>query len=297
MEQMKSLKIAQVRQVAARLSGTLTILVLAVFGLAAAAVPAGAARSAPSWKIETIIYPNTDLTYTDSTGGPHHLVAGMTIDELTRVQDSAITFVRNDVPSLTSGRENPALTIKIVQTPLDSSTLTHDGYGGWTPTPSTTTKDQDPGFDSYIVVWEPNGQDSVTNTPDNIARAGGLTWNMGTAPLFSEIEAPAIGAADRNVFKHEWGHGILFYYDATGTAPKPAVDNHHPESYVTCHTTRPYVLQDDSDINAIPNSIFNSTSGFTHDYYSGVTALKTSPSRCLGITRTAWTSGGPVTKH
>jgi len=297
MEKIRSRVIASGRRFAAYLPGALTVLILAIFGLGAGAAPSVAARTAPSWKIETIIYLNTDLSYTDSSGGAHHLVASMTFDEMKRVADSAATFVRNDIPALTSGRENPSVTIKTVQTPLDSSTLTLDGYGGWTPSPLTTTKDQDPGFDSYLAVWEPNGFDTVTNSPDNIARAGGLTWNMGTAPLFSEIEAPAIGAADRNVFKHEWGHGILFYYDAVGTAPKPAVDNHHPENYVTCHTNQTYVLQDDSDINPIPNSIFNSTSGFTHDYYSGVTALKTSPNRCLGITRTAWASGGPITKH
>ena len=31
-------------------------------------------------------------------------------------------------------------------------------------------------------------------------------------------------------------------------------------------------------------------------YYSGTTALASDPESCLGITRTAWESGGPVTK-
>ncbi|KRE44566.1 hypothetical protein ASG92_12930 [Arthrobacter sp. Soil736] len=189
------------------------------------------------------------------------------------------------------------MSIKTIDTPLSGATLVADGYGGWTPSPWSTKADQDPGFDSYIVLSQPYGWDFGTNSTDNIAHVGGLTWNTGTDPLFSEIEVPAIDAYGRNVFKHEWGHGITSDYDAAGTAPKPMVDNHHPEDYVNCRTHKPYVLQDGSDANPIPNSIFNDSSGFTHDYYSGLTALKSSPTHCTGITRAAWASGGPVTKR
>lgn len=282
---------------AARLTAMLAIFALSVLGVGATAAPAGAARSAPPWKIEAIVYVNTDFTYADTGGGSHHLVASLTPDELTTVKDKVNTFVNTDIPSLSSGRQNPAVSIKTIDTPLSGATLIPDGYGGWTPSPWTTQDDQEPGFDSYIVLWQPYGWDFGTNSTDNIARAGGLTWNMGTAPQFSEIEVPAIGAYDRNVFKHEWGHEILFYYEAAGTAPKPTVNNHQPENYVNCRSHKPYVLQDDSDLNPIPNSIFNDSSGFTHDYYSGLTALKSSPMHCIGITRAAWASGGPVTKR
>jgi hypothetical protein len=53
---------------------------------------------------------------------------------------------------------------------------------------------------------------------------------------------------------------------------------------------------DESDLNPVPNSIYNDQSGFTHDYYSGTTALATAPSQCLGITPAAWAAGGPVTR-
>jgi hypothetical protein len=100
----------------------------------------------------------------------------------------------------------------------------------------------------------------------------------------------------RNTLKHEWGHAILFYYEAAGTAPAPAVDNHQPDAYVHCGTERGYVLVDETQDERIPNSIYNNRSGFTHDYYSGTTALASAPDFCLGITRAAWASGGPVTK-
>ena len=104
---------------------------------------------------------------------------------------------------------------------------------------------------------------------------------------------------DRNVFKHEWGHSILFYYDAAGTAPQPPVDNHINDTtnqYVNCMTGQPYILQDETDTNPIPNSIYNNESSFTHDYYSGKTATANQATRCLGITPSAWASGGPVSR-
>jgi hypothetical protein len=100
----------------------------------------------------------------------------------------------------------------------------------------------------------------------------------------------------RNTLKHEWGHSILFYYEAAGTAPMPSVDNHRPDAFVHCRTGEPYVLVDETQDEPVRNSIYNNRSGFTHDYYSGTTALASDVDSCLGITRAAWASGGPVTK-
>ncbi len=100
-----------------------------------------------------------------------------------------------------------------------------------------------------------------------------------------------------NVFKHEWGHSILSYFDAAGTAPKPTVNNHADSvTYVNCQTGQYDVWLDETDANRIPNSIYNNDSGFTHDYYSGTTAPATNPTSCLGITASAWATDGPVSK-
>ena len=87
------------------------------------------------------------------------------------------------------------------------------------------------------------------------------------------------------------------HYDAAGTAPKPPVENHAVVGqYVNCKTGAAYVWVDETDANPVPNSIYNNDAGFTHDYYSGTTALATDPTRCLGVTNDAWRSGGPVTR-
>ena len=121
---------------------------------------------------------------------------------------------------------------------------------------------------------------------------------MGTGQTYDAIFVDFVKFG-RNVFKHEWGHSILFYYDSAGTAPRPPVDNHINDTttrYVNCQIGQPYILQDQTDDNPIPNSIYNNESGFTHDYYSGMTATADQPSRCLGITKDAWATGGPVTR-
>ncbi len=250
----------------------------------------------PSWKIEVIVYLYTDLTYQDAVSS-HRLVGSLVPDEVANIKNSSAGFVNSDIPALTSGTEHPTLRVKSVSRPLDSQTLTADNFGGFTPAPWTTTADQDPGYDSYIVFWQSFGWDWGPMKSDNIAHAGGLTWGRGTSPTFSAIQMPELAYAGRNVLKHEWGHAITFYYDARGTAPKPMVDNHQPDTSVNCHTHNGYLHIDETASNPVPNSIYNNGSGFTHDYYSGVTAQASNPSHCIGITPAAWLSGGPVTKR
>ncbi len=122
----------------------------------------------------------------------------------------------------------------------------------------------------------------------------------GPAPRdHSALTIASTSATNRNVFKHEWGHSVLFFHEALGIAPLPAVDDHINDTttrYVNCLNQTPYVLVDEEDSAPIPNSIYNDAVGFTHDYYSGRTATADQPSRCLGIPPQAWLAGGPVTK-
>ena len=268
-------------------------LVLSLCGLT---VPAEAVTAGPAWKIEVLIYPYTDITYT-AAGVSHRLVGSLMPDEMTNIKTSMGAFVDTDVPALSSGKQHPKLTVKTVNKPLDATSLIPDGNGGWTPAPWTTRSDQDPGYDSYIAFWQSYGWDWGTSATDNIGHYGGLTWPLGTAPTFSEITLSQLNYGGHNVIKHEWGHAITSYYDATGAAPKPMVDIHMPEASVNCKTGKGYVILDETASNPIPNSIFNNNSGFTHDYYSGLTAQASNPRHCIGITPTAWASGGPVTKR
>jgi hypothetical protein len=247
----------------------------------------------PRWNILVLIYRDTDFTYTDSSGVQYHVVASMTQDELERAADAAQQFVEKDIPALTSANMLPRLTVRYPERALTA--LAPHGEGWW-PAPENTAEERDPAFDSVIVIWDPRAIDLNTGQRIWIGSAAGLTPAMGTAQTYTAliIEA-AIAYGHRNVFKHEWGHAILFYFNAIGTAPRPRIENHADATqYVNCLTGTYYAWADETPASPIPNSIYNNESGFTHDYYSGTTASAEEPTRCLGITREAWAFGGPV---
>jgi hypothetical protein len=248
----------------------------------------------PRWKVLVLIYQGTELTYTDAWGQRREVVGHIPDAQLAAAAREATRFFTEDVPALTSGMMTPELTIRYPGTLRNLSSL----WGGFWPAPWDTTPDRDPAFDSVFVIWQPTVTDRLTGQVLWIGNAGGLAMPMGTSQTYAAVIVESTtNYANRNVFKHEWGHSILFYYDAAGTAPQPAVNNHaEATTYVNCETGQPYVWIDETDLNPIPNSIYHNTSGFTHDYYSGKTALADDPARCLGINAAAWATGGPVTK-
>jgi probable HAF family extracellular repeat protein len=247
-----------------------------------------------SWKILVLIYGRTDQSWTDSAGVSHHVIAQMTQAEKDAAADSARQFVEADIPRLTSGAMVPSVTVRFPTRTLTN--LQPEPGGGFSPSPSNTAPERDPAFDSVIVIWDPRGMSQLTGQPEWIGAAAGLAYPMGIGQTYEAQIIESIFYGSRNVLKHEFGHSILWYFDASGQAPKPAVDNHtEATTYVHCPTGRHYVWQDETLANPIPNSIYNDDSGFTHDYYSGTTALAAEPSRCLGITHQAWELGGPVT--
>lgn len=254
----------------------------------------------PRWKVEVLIYDKIDFQYTDDSGKHHHIVTSMTDQERNLAVSASETFLKTDVPLLTSGNMVPLYSIKVVQHPLTRlSRVCDDDYGYW-PDPFDTAQDRNPqAYDSAIVIFQERALDWDTGQYVYIGCYGGLAWPMGTGQTYASSIFRMLSADQRNVLKHEWGHSIVFYYDAAGTAPVPAVDNHINDTttrYVHCGTATPYILLDDSDTLPIPNSIYNDYSGFTRDYYSGLTATPDQPARCLGITPSAWNSGGPVTR-
>lgn len=245
----------------------------------------------PRWKILVLIYDKTDAVVTDTVGVRHHMVGAMTPAEVERAALAATQFVETDIPALTSGNMIPELTIRYPDHPLTQI----DPYSyGWSPSAANTASDRDPAFDSVIVIWDPRVIDQYTGTRHWMAAAGGLATPMGAGQTYAAI---IIEIAGRNTFKHEWGHSILFFFDAIGASPKPAVSNHDDgTTYVHWPTGESYVWVDETDANPIPNSIYNNEAGFTHDYYSGTVATADQPTRRLGITPEAWMLGGPITK-
>jgi hypothetical protein len=247
----------------------------------------------PSWKILVLIFRDTDLEVTDGDGVKHHYVASMTREEAQRAATAARQFVTVDIPALTSGNMVPEVMVRFPDHALtDLSPLGE----GWWPSPGDTATDRDPDFDSVIVIWDTRATDLETGEAVWIGSADGRAMDMGGTQTYLTMQIDAaINRGHRNVFKHEWGHSILFFYQAIGASPQPSVDNHaHATQYVNCRTGQYYVWQDESSDQPIPNSTYNNESGFTHDYYSGETATADEPTRCLGVPSDAWALGGPV---
>ena len=250
----------------------------------------------PHWKILVLIYDRTDAVVTDTHGVKHHMVGAMTPAEVERAALAATQFVETDIPALTSGNMIPELTIRYPDHPLTQL----ETYGqAWWPSPANTAADRERTFDSVIVIWDPRVVDQYTGIGHLITGgAAGLSPSMAAGQTYLTIIIQAATEfGHRNVFKHEWGHSILSYFEAIGATPKPTVANHADiNQYVHWPTGESYVWLDETDANPIPNSIYNNESGFTHDYYSGTTATADQPTRRLGITPEAWMFGGPVTK-
>lgn len=249
----------------------------------------------PGWEILALIYDTVDFTHTDAQGVTHHYYTEMTQEEMDQTASVLHQFVEEDIPALDSGNMIPSLTIRYPERALTEI----DSWGaGFSPTKRNVAPELDPAFDSIIVIWDPWVFDDAIGETIFIGAAAGIAYWAGVDQTYTAIIVDAATQyGHRNVFRHEWGHTILFFYEAYGTAPKPAVDNHintTNRQYVHCPTGEPYILEDETPDNPIPNSIYNLQSGFTHDYYSGTTATPDQPARCLGITPEAWASGGPV---
>jgi len=257
-------------------------------------VPRVADTPHPRWKILVLVYPYTDVTLTDARGVQRRLVGATSQAELDTTAEQARLFVEKDVPALSSGNMLPTMTLRYAHEPLKSLSPIFDG---WWPAQGDVMKDLDPAFDSVIVVWEPRVRDAATGESLWIGAAAGLTPDRGLSQTYVTMSVEYAGAnGHRNVYKHEWGHSILSYFQALGVTPQPTVTNHASESqYVNCKGGPQYVWQDESNDAPLPNSIYSNSDGFTHDYYSGTVARAEAPSTCLGIGAQAWAWGGPVT--
>ncbi|MBS0435798.1 MAG: hypothetical protein JSR75_13070 [Proteobacteria bacterium] len=257
-------------------------------------VPRVADAPHPRWKILVLVYPHTDVTLTDAQGLRRRLIGATSQAELDKTAEQARLFVETDIPALSSGNMLPTITLRYAREPLRSLSPI---LGGWWPAQGDVMKELDPEFDSVIVVWEPRVRDATTGEALWIGAAAGLTPDRGLGQTYVTMSVEYAGAnGHRNVYKHEWGHSILSYFQALGVTPQPTVTNHASESqYVNCKGGPQYVWQDEVNDAPIPNSIYSNSAGFTHDYYSGTVARAEEPRTCLGIGPQAWAWGGPAT--
>ncbi len=250
----------------------------------------------PTWKVLVLVYGLTDFTYVDGSGTTHRVLASMSIPEREQAAKVAQDFVNIDIPALSSGNLVPEVTVRYPEQTLTN--LTPYGADAFWLGPNDIGDDLDPAFDAVIVIWNPEGEDINSGNDDDLS--GGkydrFSPDRGTNQAYSLITARAVlNGEDRNDFKWAFGRSILNFFDSAGTTPLPKVNNNPlPTEFVNCVSGKTYVWEEETLENPIPNSIYNNDSGFTHDYYSGMTALATRPDRCLGITAQAWATGGPV---
>ncbi|MGH3768691.1 MAG: NPCBM/NEW2 domain-containing protein [Pseudonocardiaceae bacterium] len=252
----------------------------------------------PSWKILALVYPTTDFTAVDG----HHYAGTMSNADRDNAITSVTQFANQDIPALDSGYMVPQITVRVPARPLALAPIGDPGF--YWPDGNVTAPERDPAFDSVIVIWNAHVVDETGQTR-NINNACGLTPAQGTNQTYSTVPVSSVSCigGTTNVFKHEWGHSILFYHDSLGVSPTPAVNNHinvnQPDThYVHCPTGAEYDLYDANGMEkppTVPNSAYNIQTGFTHDYYSGTTALAANPGQCLGIPPSAWAYGGPKT--
>lgn len=257
-------------------------------------VPRVADTPHPRWKILLLVYPQTDAVIPGPNGTQRHVQGTSSPAELAKTAEQARLFVERDIPALTSGNMLPMLTVRHARQPM--KTLSPVGEGWW-PAQGDVLSELDPAFDSVIVVWDPRVRDVATGESLWIGGGAGLTQARGVSQTYTTMSVEYAGVnGHRNVYKHEWGHSILSYFEALQQSPQPTVTNHATGSqYVNCKTGQYYVWQDETEAQPIPNSIYSNTAGFTHDYYSGTVARAEAPTVCLGIGPQAWAWGGPVT--
>jgi hypothetical protein len=255
-----------------------------------------------------LVYESVDFSYTDPLGQDRHFITQMTAIERQRVAGAAQRFVEDDIGPLTGGVMVPEWEIRFPERSLTleaaGNCVWAPGGQGYWPGPDSTSSERDPSFDAVFVVWKDWGEDLETGETYYIGCFGGLAWHMGTGQTYTTAKLQNVSNTSENVFKHEFGHSILFYYAAAGLSPVPAVDNHvdvFDPQYVHCVPTPAdaYAFEDGRLVehpDTVPNSAYHNDSGFTHDYYSGTAALRTDPGRCLGIRPSDWARGGPVTR-
>lgn len=254
-----------------------------------------------NWRIQLLLLDDVQAEIVDEAGKTRQVRS--TIDEETKkiAFEFVQEFVNVDIPALSSGNMIPTL-LPLVDTNKPVTTLTRWNSMYW-PSPSDTVSLWDRTADSVIAVFNPRMVDIETgetigvNYSKTSSYAGLAADIKGREQTYmTVIDNAATGAyGTRNTLRHEYGHCILNYFDEIGASPEPKVSNHaSSDDYVNCETGAYYDFVDETLENPIPNSIYNIHEGFTHDYFSGTTALSSAPDQCLGITPEAWAQGGPV---
>jgi len=251
-----------------------------------------ATRTTQGWRVLAVVYGRTEVTVPGPDGSARRVAGSLDADA---VEAGVRRFALTQVPALTSGGMTP--TVTVAHRPL--APITFEAPDGWWLDPRDVAADVDAAgrFDAVMAFWQDETRDVETGEFVPLTDYAGLAPNTGAGPPYASIIANAANGAyrDLNVLKHEFGHQLITYHRGTAAMPLPEVDIHRAQDYVSCGSGAEYDLRDEKDDEPLPGSTYHDTSGFTHDYYSGTTALRDDPRRCLGIPASSWALGGPTT--
>ncbi|MEX8518117.1 MAG: hypothetical protein AB3X44_06350 [Leptothrix sp. (in: b-proteobacteria)] len=252
----------------------------------------------PSWKVLVLVYGETDAVITDANGVQRHVRSDATPAELDLVTEQARQFVVNDIPVLSSGNMLPSLTVRRASHPLNHLTLLTSTTDWWPAWGDTADEVHDP-YDSVIIIWDSRVRDVAGGDAFKLGGPVALTRVATVVPIYNTLDLASAGLdGTRHALKQNWASAVQTHYQALQVLPEPAIDvnvDSVRSQYVNCKTGHHYLWQTESAEQPIPNSIWNNSSGFMHDLYSGQVARAGAHRSCLGLGPQVWAWGGPVT--
>jgi hypothetical protein len=264
---------------------------------------------APSWKILFLIVQKLDYTYTELPSNTvRHVVGDMSAADQTIANDQFIEFATHALPALSSGMQTPTYEIRKVPVLQHSWTASENNSANNNnlfPRQNFLGVNDDVNFDAIILVYPKNGIDQNNNNQVITFCNYGQTPNNWKGRTYATFPTNYLSVDNVNIFTHEFGHSITFYYNAVSpgclgsktNAGNAHIFNHTGGNgetrYVRFQTKKQYLLGDD---DKILNSLYNYYNSFSHDYYSGFTTDPDFPSVAIGVGQAQWDLGGAVSK-
>jgi hypothetical protein len=263
----------------------------------------------PSWKILFLIVQKLDYTYTELPSNTvRHVVGDMSSADQIIANDQFIEFATHALPALSSGMQSP--TYEIRKIPALQHTWSSDennsaNNNNLFPRQNFLGVNDDMNFDAIILVYPKTGIDQNNNNQVVTFCNFGQTPNNGRGRTYATFPTNYLSVNDVNIFTHEFGHSITFYYNvvspgclgAKTNAGNVHIFNHTGGNgetrYVRFQTKEQYQLTDD---DKVLNGLYNYHNSFSHDYYSGFTNDPAYPSIAIGVSQAQWNLGGPVSK-
>lgn len=263
----------------------------------------------PSWKILFLIVQKLDYTYTEVPSNTvRHVVGNMSSADQAIANDQFIKFATVALPALSSGMQTPTYEIRkipVLQYTWTSSENNAVNNNNLFPRQNFLGANDDVNFDAIILVYPQTGLDQNNNNRVITFCNYGQTPDNGNGRTYATFPTNYLSVNDVNIFTHEFGHSITFYYNVVSPGCLGAKTNdtnvhifnhtggNGETRYVRFQTKKEYVLTDDDKAF---NSLYNYNNGFSHDYYSGFTTDPAYPSVAIGVGQTQWNLGGPVSK-